>query len=84
MNLHKNARQTPPGRERWVRLVPSGLSLVCTPPHYGVDESSATKLVGRYLKTRSLDPLPMGRRQARESWLHTRHSSKPGSKLNPT
>ena len=48
-------------RERIIAYVKAGHSARSAARHYGVGESSATKLVGRYLKTGRLAPLPMGR-----------------------
>jgi transposase len=48
-------------RQRIIAYVEAGHSARSAARHYGIGESTATKLVGRYLKSGRLDPLPMGR-----------------------
>ncbi len=48
MNVHKNAKQTPQGRERLVRLVPSGLSPEHASRLGGISPRALRKWVARF------------------------------------
>ena len=48
MNLHKNAKQTLRGRERLIRLVPSGLSPEHTSRLGGISSRALRKWVARF------------------------------------